>query len=159
MWPILVFPATFHAYHVAKWTQNRAPPRARALTSIVAPIRSATSLTIARPSPLPFAPAPEPRQNRSKIRFRCSAGMPGPQSSIVNTPGRRKRQRHLGSRPGVEDGVLQQIPHDRFDKPHRPPDIHDRYLRLQPHIDVSLVGQRSHGGRHIGDQSGQLYVP
>ena len=51
---------------------------------------SAMFAAMAKPSPLPLVPGLDPRQNRSKIRLRSSAGMPGPQSSIVNTPERER---------------------------------------------------------------------
>ena len=88
---------------------KRAPRGARSLTVMLAPWALTISITIAKPSPAPLARTPLPRQKRSKMCGRSSAGMPGPLSWTLIGPLGSDIDDHFGPRCRMREGILNEI--------------------------------------------------
>src|SRR6516162_7111757 len=65
--------------------RNRAPPPCRSSSATLPPWAAAMAPTMESPSPVPLVRRASRRANRSKIRVRITAGMPGPSSATVNS--------------------------------------------------------------------------
>ena len=143
-------------------TANRAPPASDVPTAHRPPVARTIASPIARPRPAPLASedVESARWNRSKMRSRSCAGMPGPESSTTH-----RRAPALGRHRDVDGaalgrvlaGVVDEDADQAVDELGRGGDHDRRRGRVHPERDAARLGDRGEPVRGLGDEDPEVH--